>query len=183
MPGCRERSPLGGLRHPAFIPGARVPPPVPAGAAPWILSVYGYIVPACVRPCAGQRQLKREKEADMSAPAYRAYTVIKRDGKDDFWLNLGVAFPHEDGEGFNLCRPSRSTAKSCSAPTRSARKSSRRCSNQRARAITRSRIGRVRRDQLTKGPSATTPAALLLTTAPHYFPAFAKRPPFGSLRH
>ena len=38
----------------------------------------------------------------MSAPAYRAYTVIKRDGKDDFWLNLGVAFPHEDGEGFNL---------------------------------------------------------------------------------
>ncbi len=38
----------------------------------------------------------------MSAPAYRAYTVIKRDGKDDYWLNLGVAFPHDDGEGFNL---------------------------------------------------------------------------------
>ena len=38
----------------------------------------------------------------MSAPAYRAYTVIKRDNKDDYWLNLGVAFPHEDGEGFNL---------------------------------------------------------------------------------
>jgi hypothetical protein len=38
----------------------------------------------------------------MAKPAYRAYTVIKRDGKDDFWLNLGVAFPHEDGEGFNL---------------------------------------------------------------------------------
>ena len=27
---------------------------------------------------------------------------IKREGKDDYWLNLGVAFPHEDGEGFNL---------------------------------------------------------------------------------
>ena len=38
----------------------------------------------------------------MAAPAYRVYTVIKRDGKDDFWLNLGVAFAHEDGEGFNI---------------------------------------------------------------------------------
>ena len=38
----------------------------------------------------------------MAAPAYRVYSVIKRDGKDDFWLNLGVAFPHEDGEGFNI---------------------------------------------------------------------------------
>ena len=38
----------------------------------------------------------------MSKPAYRAYTVINREGKDDFWLNLGVAFPHEDGEGYNL---------------------------------------------------------------------------------
>jgi len=38
----------------------------------------------------------------MAMPAYRAYTVIKREGKEDFWLNLGVAFAHEDGEGFNL---------------------------------------------------------------------------------
>jgi len=38
----------------------------------------------------------------MSAPAYRAYSVIKREGKDDYWLNLGVAFKHEDGEGFNI---------------------------------------------------------------------------------
>lgn len=38
----------------------------------------------------------------MAKPAYRAYTVIKREGKEDFWLNLGVAFAHEDGEGFNL---------------------------------------------------------------------------------
>ncbi|MGE4053277.1 MAG: hypothetical protein AB7F99_00645 [Vicinamibacterales bacterium] len=35
-------------------------------------------------------------------PSFRVYTVIKREGKEDFWLNLGVAFPHEDGEGFNL---------------------------------------------------------------------------------
>jgi hypothetical protein len=38
----------------------------------------------------------------MATPAYRVYTVIKREGKDDFWLNLGVAFAHEDGQGFNI---------------------------------------------------------------------------------
>ena len=38
----------------------------------------------------------------MSAPTHRAYTVIKREGREDYWLNLGVAFAHEDGEGFNL---------------------------------------------------------------------------------
>ena len=38
----------------------------------------------------------------MAKPALRAFTVVKRPEKEDFWLNLGVAFPHEDGEGFNL---------------------------------------------------------------------------------
>ncbi len=38
----------------------------------------------------------------MANPAYRAYTVIKREGKEDWWLNLGACYPHEDGEGFNL---------------------------------------------------------------------------------
>ena len=38
----------------------------------------------------------------MAKPAYRAYTVVKRENKDDFWLNIGVAFPHEDKDGFNL---------------------------------------------------------------------------------
>ncbi len=45
------------------------------------------------------------KSAKSAQPAYRAYTVIKRDGKDakqDYWLNIGVAFAHEDGAGFNL---------------------------------------------------------------------------------
>jgi hypothetical protein len=42
------------------------------------------------------------RSSQVSAPTHRAYTVIKREGKDDYWLNLGVAFPHEDGEGFNL---------------------------------------------------------------------------------
>ena len=35
-------------------------------------------------------------------PAYRAYTVIKREGQDDFWLAIGAAFPHQSGDGFNI---------------------------------------------------------------------------------
>ena len=35
-------------------------------------------------------------------PTHRAYTVIKREGQDDFWLNLGLAFVHADGKGFNI---------------------------------------------------------------------------------
>lgn len=43
-----------------------------------------------------------KETAIMAKPAFRAYTVVKREGKEDFWLNLGVAFAHDDGEGFNL---------------------------------------------------------------------------------
>ncbi len=35
-------------------------------------------------------------------PAFRAYTVIKREGQDDFWQALGAAFPHQDGKGYNV---------------------------------------------------------------------------------
>lgn len=35
-------------------------------------------------------------------PTHRAYTVIKREGQEDFWLNLGLAFAHADGKGFNI---------------------------------------------------------------------------------
>ena len=35
-------------------------------------------------------------------PTHRAYTVIKREGQDDFWLNLGLVFAHKDGQGFNI---------------------------------------------------------------------------------
>ena len=38
----------------------------------------------------------------MSKPTHRVYSVIKREGKEDFWLNLGVCFSHEDNQGFNL---------------------------------------------------------------------------------
>ena len=37
-----------------------------------------------------------------STPTHRAYPVIKREGQDDYWLNLGLVFPHKDGSGFNI---------------------------------------------------------------------------------
>lgn len=41
--------------------------------------------------------------AQAQQPAFRAYTVIKRgEGQDDFWLPIGAAFPHQDGDGYNL---------------------------------------------------------------------------------
>jgi hypothetical protein len=40
--------------------------------------------------------------ANSQQPAYRAFTVVKREGTDDFWLPIGAAFAHQDGEGLNL---------------------------------------------------------------------------------
>ena len=50
---------------------------------------------------------------DAKQPTHRAYSgAIKREGQDDFWLNLGLVFPHKDGKGLNNMRkPSRSTAR------------------------------------------------------------------------
>ena len=35
-------------------------------------------------------------------PTHRAYSVIKREGQDDYWLNIGLVFPHKDEGGFNI---------------------------------------------------------------------------------
>ncbi len=35
-------------------------------------------------------------------PSYTAYTVQKREGKDDFWTAIGAAFMHQDGDGYNI---------------------------------------------------------------------------------
>jgi len=42
-----------------------------------------------------------EKEQPKQ-PTHRAYSVIRREGQDDFWLNVGLVFPHKDGGGFNI---------------------------------------------------------------------------------
>jgi hypothetical protein len=36
------------------------------------------------------------------AKMYRVYSVIERPKQDDFWLNIGTAFAHEKGDGFNV---------------------------------------------------------------------------------
>jgi hypothetical protein len=40
--------------------------------------------------------------AQDQQPMYRVYTVIKRGRNDAFWLNIGVAFFHRDGQGLNI---------------------------------------------------------------------------------
>jgi hypothetical protein len=35
-------------------------------------------------------------------PTHRAYSVIRREDQDDYWLNVGVVFPHKDNSGFNI---------------------------------------------------------------------------------
>ena len=41
-------------------------------------------------------------ERETAKPTHRVYTVIRREGQDDYWLNIGLAFPHKDGNGFNI---------------------------------------------------------------------------------
>jgi len=36
------------------------------------------------------------------AKMYRVYSIIERPKQEDFWLNIGMAFPHEKGDGFNV---------------------------------------------------------------------------------
>ena len=43
----------------------------------------------------------RDKDAPKQ-PTHRTYSVIRREGQDDFWLNVGLVFPHKDGKGFNI---------------------------------------------------------------------------------
>jgi len=41
-------------------------------------------------------------ERQPSTPTHRAYSVVRREGQDDYWLNIGLTFPHKDGRGFNI---------------------------------------------------------------------------------
>lgn len=40
--------------------------------------------------------------SNTQQPHYQAYSIIKRENQDDFWLCLGAAFAHQDGQGFNV---------------------------------------------------------------------------------
>lgn len=39
--------------------------------------------------------------AAKSRPAYDAF-VVDGDGNEAFWTKVGAAWPHDDGQGFNL---------------------------------------------------------------------------------
>ena len=41
-------------------------------------------------------------DRDTKQPTHKAFTVIKREGKEDYWVDIGVAFPHNDGRGFTI---------------------------------------------------------------------------------
>ncbi len=36
------------------------------------------------------------------APTHHAYSVNRREGQGDFWVKIGLVFPHQDGDGFDL---------------------------------------------------------------------------------
>jgi hypothetical protein len=42
------------------------------------------------------------EKSESRQPTHRAYSVIQREGQEDFWLNLGLVFDHKDGKGFNI---------------------------------------------------------------------------------
>jgi hypothetical protein len=43
------------------------------------------------------------KNTTPSRPTHRVYAVIKREGRDKaHWTEIGAAWPHSDGDGFNL---------------------------------------------------------------------------------
>jgi hypothetical protein len=37
-----------------------------------------------------------------SEMTHRAFSVIKREGQEDYWLPIGAAFEHSDGKGYNV---------------------------------------------------------------------------------
>ena len=39
---------------------------------------------------------------ENKGPTYNAYVVTKREGKDDWWSQIGSAWSHSDGLGLNL---------------------------------------------------------------------------------
>ena len=52
------------------------------------------------------------EKSEPRQPTHRAYSVIRREGQDDFWLNLGLVFQHKDRRAStSSCKHSHSTVK------------------------------------------------------------------------
>jgi hypothetical protein len=55
----------------------------------------------CLQPAfAGTRN--RSKGVAVMVRMYRVYSIIERPKQEDRWDPVGVAFPQEDGKGFNI---------------------------------------------------------------------------------
>ena len=55
-------------------------------------------------------------DKESRQPTHKAFSVIKREGHDNYWLNIGLVFPHKDNGGFNIMLQAfRSTARSSAA--------------------------------------------------------------------
>jgi hypothetical protein len=40
--------------------------------------------------------------ADGNGKVFRVYAICPRENDKPYWLNIGLAFPHKDGKGFNV---------------------------------------------------------------------------------
>ena len=43
-----------------------------------------------------------ESKPAGKTPSFIAYSVVEREGKKSKWREIGVAFPHGDGKGFDI---------------------------------------------------------------------------------
>lgn len=41
-------------------------------------------------------------DTTKTRPTHRIFSVSKKDDAKPFWLEIGAAWPHKDGKGFNL---------------------------------------------------------------------------------
>jgi hypothetical protein len=53
-------------------------------------------------PAWARYMMLRTRTVFITPPARGAFTVIKREGQDDYWLPIGAAFPHQNGDGYNV---------------------------------------------------------------------------------
>ena len=44
----------------------------------------------------------KKSDAPSKGPTHIAYQVRDRDGQKGFWTRIGSAWPHADGNGFNI---------------------------------------------------------------------------------
>ena len=44
----------------------------------------------------------KKTDAPSKGPTHTAYQVRDRDGQKGFWTRIGSAWPHADGNGFNI---------------------------------------------------------------------------------